>query len=968
MACDQVTVTTPDAVSLDLDPTDLNLEVGERTQISVTVRDANGNQLGGLPITWASANSGIASVSNAGFVEGAGVGTTTITATSGDASGSARVVVRSAAGFALDRTSVSFLTGVNGTAGPENVLISGIGTGGAQGLTATTQYTGAGSGWLNAALSSLDTPSSLALTANAQGLATGTYAATVVVAAPGLPNQSVSVSLQVTGAPAQIVLSPSTLAFSAIRGGANPSPQSVTVTNTGEEALSGLSVSATGYTGGASGWANPSLSGTTAPTSLTVAPQTTGLAPGGHSVSLQVSSPAATNSPQTVTVNVAVPGIALSTSNLNVSVGVGGSTSRQVNITNAGVGSLSGYAGAVNYTSGGTGWLTTSFSANRMTLGLSAAGLTAGTTHRATVAVTAAEDVIGAQLTVTMTVTAPPAIGLSTTSVALLDTGPTSAPATGSISVANTGAGTLDGLSAAVSYSGGGSGWLAASLSSSTAPATVALTATPGSLAPGTYNATVTVASSSSGVNNNPSQATVTFTVGPRPTIALSPTAVGFSTSQGGPNPSGSSVSVTNSGTGTLDGLATSVSYGAGATGWLGASLTGTTAPASINLNATTGALAQGTYSATVTVTSSAGRVTNSPQTVTVTFTVTQPPAIGLSPTSLSFTGFAGGTPPAGQTVSVTNAGGGTLSALSVDSIVYGSGSGWLSATLAGSTAPATLTATADPGSLAVGTYAATIYVGSTASGVTNSPQAVSVSFNVQQPPTIVLGSTAEAHVVTEAPGAPSTASTTVAVTDAGTSVPGLGTSISYTTGTGWLSASLNSTTTPSTLTLQSSAGALAPGTYTATVNVTSGVAGNSPQSVGVTLTVQNAPSIQLTGADPMLFTDVVGGSNPATQNVSIANAGGGGNGGLTGLAAGISYLTPGGPGVGSECTHAATGWLAATPSPTTSPSTMTVQATTGALTSGVYCARVKVTSPVARNSEPFAGTSPDFLVRFTIP
>ena len=59
--------------------------------------------------------------------------------------------------------------------------------------------------------------------------------------------------------------------------------------------------------------------------------------------------------------------------------------------------------------------------------------------------------------------------------------------------------------------------------------------------------------------------------------------------------------------------------------------------------------------------------------------------------------------------------------------------------------------------------------------------------------------------------------------------------------------------------------------------------------------------------------------------------------------------------------------WLASTLSATTAPSTATIQATTGALAAGVYCARVKVTSPVARNSEPFTTTSPDFLVRFTV-
>lgn len=1289
VACDQVTVTTPDPASVELSAAELTIAVGETVLVSATVRDGNGNQLGGQPITWSATDPAVASVSSSGSVQGLAVGTTTITATSGAASATVRIIVRSALGFALDRTSVSFTTAINGTAGPETVLVSGTESEPVTGLQVATQYDGAAQGWLDVALSSGSTPSSLVMSVNAQGLAAGSYSATVILSAPDVQSQAVSVSLQVTGGPAiglsrnsirfevqqngaaparqdiavtnagsgslgglsatvqytagqptgwlsaslqsslaptvlsisaqqgnlapgtydatvriasssaanspvllpvtlvvsattgqprinlsdtvatfvgvqgqpdppqqvisitnsgggtldglqtavsyaagqptgwlraslssttaptsltliastgslapgtyqasvelvaagatnsprfvtvlftingpptisvaptsatfaassggsnptpqaiditnggggtltglatsvsygsgsgwlatslstttapatltlsptlgslaqgtytatvtitsgvaanspvtlpvtftvgppaaRIAVSPTSLNFSAVRGGANPAAQTSNVTNTGGLALTGLTASATNYAGGASGWANTSLSATSAPSTLTVSPQTTALAPGTYTASVQVASPVASNSPQSVAVSVAVPGVALASSGVSASVGVGGSTVRTVAITNAGGGSLSGYSGAVNYVSGGTGWLTPSFTGNTLNLNASGAGLSAGTTHTATVLVTANEDVVGASVTVTLTVTAPPAIGLSPASVALTDTGPTSMPASGSISVTNLGAGTLDGLSAAVSYSGGATGWLAASLASTTAPATISLTATPGSLAPGTYNATVTVSSSSGGVGNNPSAVPVTFTVGPRPTIGLSATTASFGSWQGGPDPTGSTVSVSNTGTGTLDGLSTSISYSGGATGWLTATLGGTTAPATINLSAATGALAAGTYTATVTVASTAARVTNSPQTITVTFTVAPPPAISLSPGTLAFTGFAGGTPPANQQVSVTNGGGGTLSGLSVDSIVYTSGTGWLNASLAGSTAPATLTATADPGALAVGSYAATVYVGSTAAGVTNSPQSVAVTFNVQAPPTIVLSANTAAQLVSEAPGSPATASTPINVTDAGTAVTGLGTTINYTTGTGWLTATLSVTTTPSTLTLQSSAGSLAPGTYNATVDVTSGVAGNSPQSVAVTLTVQTAPSISLTAPSPMLFNAIAGGANPASQAVPIANTGGGS---LTGLASSITYLTPGGAGVPAACTDAATGWLASTLSATTAPSTATVQATTGALAAGVYCARVKVTSPVARNSEPFTTTSPDFLVRFTV-
>src|SRR5439155_3562155 len=84
--------------------------------------------------------------------------------------------------------------------------------------------------------------------------------------------------------------------------------------------------------------------------------------------------------------------------------------------------------------------------------------------------------------------------------------------------------------------------------------------------------------------------------------------------------------------------------------------------------------------------------------TVSVTFVVSPPaPASDLSPTSVSFGATPGGANPAPQTVSITNGGGGTLSGLAVEPISYGTGqpTGWLSATLSGSTAPATLTLSA---------------------------------------------------------------------------------------------------------------------------------------------------------------------------------------------------------------------------------------------------------------------------------
>ncbi len=67
--------------------------VGATVQLTVEVRDQNGNALAGATVTWASSAPAVATVSSAGLVTAAGNGTATITATAGPASGTATVTV-----------------------------------------------------------------------------------------------------------------------------------------------------------------------------------------------------------------------------------------------------------------------------------------------------------------------------------------------------------------------------------------------------------------------------------------------------------------------------------------------------------------------------------------------------------------------------------------------------------------------------------------------------------------------------------------------------------------------------------------------------------------------------------------------------------------------------------------------------------------------------------------------------------
>ncbi|HXI34162.1 MAG TPA: hypothetical protein VNH63_08785, partial [Gemmatimonadales bacterium] len=103
----------------------------------------------------------------------------------------------------------------------------------------------------------------------------------------GVAPDTVGVTLQVNPGPA-IGLASHATTFSATAGGADPSPQTVNITNAGGGTLSGLST-AIAYTSG-SGWLGVNLSTTTAPSVLTLTPATGALTPGSYHAKVTVSS------------------------------------------------------------------------------------------------------------------------------------------------------------------------------------------------------------------------------------------------------------------------------------------------------------------------------------------------------------------------------------------------------------------------------------------------------------------------------------------------------------------------------------------------------------------------------------------------------------------------------------------------------------------------------------------------------
>jgi len=329
--------------------------------------------------------------------------------------------------------------------------------------------------------------------------------------------------------------------------------------------------------------------------------------------------------------------------------------------------------------------------------------------------------------------------------------------------------------------------------------------------------------------------------------IALSRTAVAFDALSGSTNPAAQTVSITNSGSGTLAGLTVgAIQYGAGQpTGWLTASLTPATAPSTLTLQPATGTLNAGTYTAVVPVTSTGAG--NSPQNVTVTFVVNA---------SVSLT--IGGAGTGSGTVTV---GGFTCT------ITNGAATGSCALRAAVGT-PVVLTATPTGTSVFSG-WSGDCTGTSTCSLTMSANRSVTAAFNPPSQTVIALSSSTVSFAAGQGGGNPPLQ--TVSISNGGAvALTGLAVSaVQYTAGqpTGWLSVGLTGTTAPADLNLQPTIGALAPGTYTATVNVTSPVASNSPATVTINLVVIAKPVVITFAATTVTF-------NSASLGGSVAQDG----------------------------------------------------------------------------------------------
>ncbi len=419
------------------------------------------------------------------------------------------------------------------------------------------------------------------------------------------------------------------------------------------------------------------------------------------------------------------------------------------------------------------------------------------------------------------------------------------------------------------------------------------------------------------------------------------PASLSFSATPGGIPPGAQTITLSSSVPGLSFATSTNVP-------WLNINPSSGSMPAVLQVSVDPTGLVANTYQGVITVT--APNASPSIQTVAVSFAIRggTPSQLALSSQSLPFSLAQGASPGTAQfTISNTGSGSTRYTASSTTT----SGGGWLQISSGdGSTSgsvtaatPVSLTVTANPGTLAPGTYNGTITVTGRDTGQTLT---ASVILGITPAPARILLSQLGFTFTAVAQGG-TVLPQTLGILNAGAGT--LGYSVQATTqsgGSGWLSVSPNSGTVTQPLLEVSDIDVIVnanqippPGTYYGQIAVTAAGASNSPQTALVVLTVLPAGSNPGPDVRPatLVFTGPVGAENPGSQNVTVANV----TANPTTFGTSLAYVT-------------GSGWIDSQPTnftvPPDAPEPIVVQPDFSTLSSGQYRAAL---SGVRRRIDP---------------
>ncbi|MCA9738317.1 MAG: Ig-like domain-containing protein, partial [Gemmatimonadetes bacterium] len=383
-ACDTVAVAPLPVGRVEISPRSVDVAIGGSVQLSASAVGEDGNPLPGVAISWRSSDADVALVDSQGRVTGLEEGLAAITATVAGVTASAAINVRERGQLLLSDSLVTLRADVGG-AGPAPATVRINGTGGSlSGLTAQVVYdAGDPIGWLTPSLVSTATPATLELDVDPGALGLGRYGAEVRITSP-LATESVAVRVEfsVTTSTPSVRVDPDSVRLT------NADRATVDVGNGGGGTLTDL-VTTVRYGGGSPGWLRATLSGSTAPVTLTVESLTGSLVAGSYTAEVEIASRVA-GVPSAVLavrldVGAAPPRLVVAPASVSIQGSVGGTLPlRTVQVTNGGAGTVTGLGKAVSYAPGEpTGWLIATLDRSSTPASLSllvgTAGLTAGT-------------------------------------------------------------------------------------------------------------------------------------------------------------------------------------------------------------------------------------------------------------------------------------------------------------------------------------------------------------------------------------------------------------------------------------------------------------------------------------------------------------------------------------------------------------------------------------------------------------
>lgn len=785
-------------------------------------------------------------------------------------------------------------------------------------VSVTTNGTG---NWLYASPPTAQTPADIIVSANANQLPNGVYDGAVLVQVSGSaggPLQiPVSLSVGTTQPPGTpgLAVTPTSLSFVGQAGGVPPASQQLGVTST----PSGLTFTATASTNDSGNWLQVSSTVTTAPATVLVSINTFGMAAGVYSGSIVLAPSQGTST--TIPVTLTLGGgsmIGVSASSLQFFYQLGWFLPTYQTIDVSSSGSPLAFS-VVASTIDGVGWLnaTPAGGTTRQTITVSVTpGLLGPGTYRGKLTISSLGSFnTTVEIPVNLTVSNSPLLtaGAFPTTFVYQTSGAT--PAAQSIAIGST----SSPINFAVATSTtDGNGWLGVTPLSGTTPQNLTVVVTPGSLIPGTYTGTIQVIAA--GASNSPLKIPITMTISAVSQISLSPPSLQFNYQLNGQSQVyAQQVGVYATGAPVTVAVTTSTTSCGG--NWLRSYQTTVTTPQVVTIAfdpilLSTPAICQGG----VTFTPVGG---GTPVTIPVAVVIATTPLMNVSPLALTFSAPFDGeiTQPQTLNLAMTNGSAVTYTATASPT----TGGNWMRVNSGPGTTPGTVSVSADPAYLGVGTYSGNVVIGSAA---LTTALTIPVTFKVTATETATVAPLALSF--TQAAGGAPPAAQYVNVTSARGTALSYATSVTAQNAGNWLTATPNSGSTPATLSVSVNGSTLTPGTYTGSVTLVIPAAANSPVVVQVTLVVSTGQTVSATPAS-LAFTYRIGGNVPEAQTIRVTSS-----------AAGVNVSS------GSSSTG---NWLSITPVSNTTPALFTVTVAPGALSAGSYNGSLTLTAPGAIGS-----------------